>query len=176
MGLDAFVCCDCYEKGQLHELPPRPEYVRMSKNGQLFCENPDFEQAKHVSWADPRWQAAVEKDIEFDRWLAERACSHQDGILVHHWIGNLGLVVSLRQELKRQAQRFPILLNKVLYSALHTGDYLTVDTVNQLGQELELLATFQCVDPDIDSYMHDFYQKMVELREAALSVSKPIAF
>ena len=41
MGLDAFVFCDCYEKGELLEPPPRPELVYITETGRLECKSDD---------------------------------------------------------------------------------------------------------------------------------------
>ena len=41
MGLDAFVFCNCYEKGKLREPPPRPGLVFVTENGSLDCKSDD---------------------------------------------------------------------------------------------------------------------------------------
>src|SRR5437667_8483205 len=110
MGLDAHVNCNCYETGKLRELPPQPEFLRVREDGGLDWDNPDWGRVKNLGSNDPDWQAAIAKDIAFDRWLSERACEHEDGILVHHRIGNAGLVGELQKELSREAHMFPIIL------------------------------------------------------------------
>src|SRR5262245_41867477 len=124
MGLDATVYCDCFETGTLKELPPCPS-VLVSDDGSLDCRSEDLNTLQ-----------------AFDQWLWHRACSHPSGIFLHHRIGNLAQVGLLRNELRREAAAFPILLTKVLYSGTHAGDYLTLNDVSDVKVELELLGSF----------------------------------
>ena len=174
MGLDARVYCNCYETGKLREPPPYPDLIRIAEYGGLYFANPDWEQVKHLGWASSEWQAAINKDIEFDQWLALNACEHPDGVLVHHRIGNMWRVSDLRQELGREPQKFPAILGKVLYSGIHAGDY--VKDFEQLKIELGPLSAFRCSTSELDQYMQYFHQQMSELVAAALSVNKAICF
>ena len=114
--------------------------------------------------------------LSFDKWSRRGACSHPSGILVHHYIGNLALVDLLRSELEREALRFPILLNKVLYSGSHSGDYLTLDDIAALPVELDKLALVVCSTQPNQEYIECFRRQMIELVEAAERVRKPISF
>jgi hypothetical protein len=75
MGLDATVYCNCFEMGMLREPPPCPDIVHVTPDGSLDCKSDDLDTL-----------------LSFDRWLLERACEHENGILLHHRIGNLALV------------------------------------------------------------------------------------
>jgi hypothetical protein len=161
MGLDATVYCDCYEKGRLREPPPGGEGLRVYTDGSLGREHDDGE---------------LESDLAFDQWYYFRACEHSDGVLVGHHLGNIALIDLLRGELQREVERFPILCSRVIYSGTHAGDYLQVELIPDLQQELELLREFQCSSREADQYMKDFREKMFELASAALSIGKPIAF
>ena len=75
--------------------------------------------------------------IAWDTWRAQSACEHPKGQLLHHRLGNISLIGSLRAELQRESVRFPILLGKVVHSGSHAGDYLPVGVVKNLQAELD---------------------------------------
>jgi hypothetical protein len=159
MGLDATVYCDCYETGRLRESPPNPHLISVAPDGSLDCRSDDLDTL-----------------LEFDRWLLERACEHENGVLLHHRIGNLAQVALLRSELNREAGKFPVVLGKVIYSGTHGGDYLTLNDVRLLEGELKQMDGFVCSDKANQEYVEWFRQQMKELAEAALTVGKPISF
>lgn len=161
MGLDAFVYCDCYEKGRLREPPPAGVTLRIEDDGALGREQND---------------GTLESDLAWDGWRAKRACKHGGGILLHHRLGNIGLIGLLRAELQHEADRFPILVTKVIYSGSHAGDFLRADEVPTLQRELELLSEFRCSSRKADRFMAAFREQMSELATTALSISKPMAF
>jgi hypothetical protein len=115
-------------------------------------------------------------DLALDNWLSECACDHPGGILVGHRIGNIGLVGLLRNELRRSKELFPLLLEKVLYSGTHCGDYLPTDDLLMLREEIDRLAGFTCANEEHQDYMEEFRQQMEELVESALAVDKSIVF
>jgi hypothetical protein len=161
MGLDAFVYCDCYEKGRLREPPPSGVLLRVEPDGWLGPEHDD---------------GTLESGLAWDRWREQRACEHVSGILLHHRLGNIALVGLLRAELRRETDHFPILTAKVIYSGSHTGDFLAVETIPALQRELELLREFQCTTRESADFMSEFREQMSELATVALSVGKPISF
>ncbi len=161
MGLDAFVFCDCYEEGRLREPPPIGVTLRVEPDGALGREHDD---------------GTLESDLAWDMWREQRACEHGGGILLRHRLGNIALVGLLRAELQREADRFPILATKVVYSGSHAGDFLSIETIPALQRELELLREFRCSTREAASFMSDFRAQMSELATTALSVGKPIAF
>jgi hypothetical protein len=81
MGLDAVVYCDCFERGRLREPPPPGCNLSVSDDGSLLCGSED-----------------LEVQLAFDQWQLERACEHELGVLLHHYIGNIALVAALRDE------------------------------------------------------------------------------
>ena len=159
MGLDAFVFCDCFEKGRLREPPPRPELVYVIDNGRLECDSDDPEILE-----------------EFDIWIRDRACKHEEGILTGYYIGNATLIAELWNELTNEAQKFPVLLGKVLYDGTHCGDFLNKSDIIRLKVEIKRLSKFRCRDSRMQEYMQTFQQQMSNLVDCALSVGKPIAF
>ena len=159
MGLDAKVYCNCFEIGRLKQLPPEPALVYVCPDGSLNCRNEDLEVL-----------------LEFDEWLRGSACEHKDGVLLHYRIGNIALVGLLREELKREATRFPVLLEKVLYNGVHAGDYLSLDMILKLQSESKELAKFAVSDKTSQGFVGEFEKQMQGLVDAALSVRKPISF
>jgi hypothetical protein len=159
MGLDATVYCNCFESGRLEESPPNSSSVYVAPDGSLDCKSEDLEAL-----------------LVFDTWLRESACEHKDGVLQHHYIGNLALVGLLREELKRESEKFPTLIEKILYSGTHAGDYLSLADVFDLQVELKALAEFAASDEKKQVYVEGFRLQMQELIGAALSVGKPISF
>jgi len=161
MGLDAFVFCDCYEKGRLREPPPGNVSIRVAEDGSL---------AREID------RVSLKNDLAWDWWQECLACVHVGGVLVHHRLGNISLIGSLRTELQREASRFPILLSKVVYSGSHGGDFVSIDLIPTLRNELETLRDFQCKTRESDGFMFRFRDQMLQLVAASLSVDKPIVF
>jgi hypothetical protein len=159
MGLDAYVYCACFELGRLREPPPVSVEIRVAANGKLEWETDD-----------------PLVDLALDFWLSDLACDHAGGILTGHRIGNIGLVRMLRDELSRSKELFPVLLETVLYSGAHCGDYLPTGELLKLREEVERLEGFTCSDPEYQHYMDEFREEMEDLVESALAVDKPICF
>jgi hypothetical protein len=158
MGLDATVHCNCFEKGRLREPVPIP-MVMVSPDGSLECASENLEEL-----------------MAFDQWLLERACEHPNGILLHHRLGNLDRVGFMRQELQRESESFPVLLNAVFYSGTHAGDYLDLKQVREAQEELSRLERFICLDASNQELLDLFRCQMTELAEVALRIGKPITF
>ena len=64
MGLDAHVCCDCFERGRLRSAPPPGCSLSVCADGSLLCGSDD-----------------LDVQIAFDRWQQSEACEHEDGYL-----------------------------------------------------------------------------------------------
>ena len=161
MGLDAFIFCDCYEKGRLLEHPPSGLSLRVEPDGSVGREQDD---------------GTLESDIAWDMWREQRACEHSGGVLLHHRLGNIGLIGLLRAELQREASYFPILLSQVIYNGSHAGDFLTAETIPALQREIEVLRDFKCSTQKTAIFMAQFRTQMSELATTALLIGKPIAF
>jgi hypothetical protein len=159
MGLEAVVYCNCYETGR-HKTPPPPGIeIIISADGSIQCAHETIESA-----------------IALDARTHKRACDHEDCTLVHHYIGNLALVASLRGTLEQCAERFPIILSKVVYNGIHAGDYLSLEDVRAVQQELKSLPSIACGNGEDQEYLDTFREQMTELVESALALQKPIAF
>jgi hypothetical protein len=159
LGLDAVVYCDCFEKGRLQELPPSGCNVSVSDDGSLLCGSDE-----------------LQIQMRFDDWWYNRACSHQDGILLHQRIGNVALVYALRVELGKTPDKFPLILSEILYSGTHAGDFLSLPTVVQLQSEVNALTHVHCDDSELETSLRNFEKQIRELVECSLHVGKPITF
>jgi hypothetical protein len=159
MGLDACVYCDCFEKGRLCQPPPTGCRLAVAEDGSLFCGSDH-----------------VEVQLAFDQWQLRRACPHEAGVLLRRRLGNTALVGELRAELQQHAERFPLLLSKVLYSGTHCGDFISLAEVERLRPELEVLAGLPCAVPERAGFAREFAAQMRDLVSCALAVGKPIAF
>jgi hypothetical protein len=118
----------------------------------------------------------VKVQLAFDSWQHSQACRHQDGYLVVHYIGNIALVAFLRGELGRWPDRFPLVLSRVVYNGIHSGDFIPAAEVDQLVPEVEALAQVHCPDPEDEKFMRAFEAQLWNLLTAARRVGKPIVF
>lgn len=159
MGLDAHVCCDCFERDRLRSAPPPGCSLSVSSDGSLLCGSDD-----------------LNVQIAFDRWQHSEACEHEDGCLVAYYIGNIALVASLRNELGRWPDRFQVILSRVIYNGMHAGDFIPAAEVPQLVPEVKALAAVRCQDVEMEQFMRGFESQMRELVGGALRVGKPIVF
>ncbi|MBS1793546.1 MAG: hypothetical protein JSS81_06810 [Acidobacteria bacterium] len=159
MGLDACVYCDCFETGRLNERPPFIETIFVCPDGALDCRSED-----------------LHTQLAFDRWLRDRACAHENGVLIHRRIGNMALVSLLRRELSRAAANFPMILEKIVYNGIHAGDFLSLDDVRSLQSELDDLRDFVCSGEREREFLDDFRRQLAELTAASLRFGKPISF
>jgi hypothetical protein len=189
MGLDAFVYCDCVEKGQLKSPPPFPEHFHVDPSG--------FPSLRSTDEGSER---------AHDAWEASSPCPHPSFKFLHRRLGNIAAIQWVRQALHQVSQdpqkEYPILRLKVVYSGSHAGDFLNLDEVRALKQELKALRTVDLVgikltqgelvfSPDgrtVDKtrwetaheaeweFLRGFFSKLEELVEASLNVGKPIAF
>ena len=158
MALDAFVYCDCFERDNLRCDPPRAMKLRVAPNGDVICDAPD----------ESDWHA-------FTAWKLAKACLHQGMILVRHRLGSSAGIDQIRTELQKDALRFPILLEKVVYSGTHTCDWIPLNLLPQLTQELKNVDPDPAHTPAAD-VVRLFKIQIAELIIAAQLARKPICF
>jgi hypothetical protein len=163
MSLNAVVYCDCVEKGQVTIRHPRPDLLFIDETG-----SPD------ISSADPQ-------DIEaHDRWESLRPCRHEHFWLIERWLGNVSLIGSVREVVSQcsndPAREYSLLWSKVVYNGSHSGDFLTLDDVLRLKDEVDRLSGMQGLPSSETTPLAEFLSKLRELVQASLSVKKPISF
>ena len=158
MALDEFVYCDCFERDNLRSNPPAGVKVRVAPSGELMCETEE----------DSAFFA-------FSAWKQARACTHQGMILVHHRLGSTEAIDKLRAALEGHADRFPILLQRVLYCGTHTCDWIPVQAIPRLTNELKKLDSETFPDGIADA-VRVLKIQIAELIIAANLTGKPICF
>jgi len=97
-------------------------------------------------------------------------------MILSHRLGDLALVVLLREQLERCAPDFPTILGAVLYSGAHAGDYLTPDQVEAVRRELRSLRTIHADGQLEEEFLRHFEQQMRDLVACSLKMRKPICF
>lgn len=189
MGLDASVYCDCWEKGKLNSPAPNPEFVTMDESGFLEIESDD----------DQLYFA-------FEEWKSS-ACEHPSMKLVHRRLGNISHIAVLRDIVSQLSsdpkEEFPVTWNKVIYSGSHGGDFLRVDEVRKLKDEIDVLRQKELsnvktprdkqgkrpmfallpggLEPPAGKETYEwcwstFLESMDLLIQASLSINKPLVF
>lgn len=159
MGLDAIVCCNCYETGNLKVAPDPSWGIIVEDDGHIEYSSND-----------------IDMQIAFDKWRMYEACQHEDCILLHHYIGNIARIERLRASLIGSGKTLPIILNKIIYNATHCGDRLDIQTVQNLQSELNVLGDIHCIESQDEDRIRIFENQLRELVLAALEVTKPISF
>jgi len=159
MSLDAVVYCDCYETGRLREPPPPGCRAVVTRDGSLDCVSDDG----GLTGA-------------FFDWLFERACEHENGVLIHHYLGSVGWVNCLQEVFVRSKVSLPMITSRVTYDGLHTGDYIAYSELSLLQADVETLARVHCRNANMEGGVRYFESQMRELVQTALRVKKPIAF
>jgi hypothetical protein len=178
MGLDAWVNCDCFEKGKLRVPPPFPEKIFIGEDGAPDIHADPYEVSESGDASGPGW----EQIRAFDDWEADNPCEHERFTLLHHRIGNISLVGHLRALVAdfspEPAEDYPLVWNAVIYSGSHCGDRIDVETVSLLRTEIERLDANASgmLEGEEREYLKYFCEQMRELCEASLEVRKPIVF
>lgn len=123
----------------------------------------------------------IEELIQHDTWVYE-ACDHEAGVLVQHWLGGGGGIRSLQDRFRTLSSEpeaeYPLIWKRVIYNSTHCGDFIPVDDLEALRQEVihaQQIGLSNLGNGQYRSLQH-FLQQMEELVEAALSVRKPIVF
>jgi hypothetical protein len=113
--------------------------------------------------------------MDFYNWNCD-ACEHEDGVLLHHHLGNIGLIAFFRDVLTPHVDRLEMIVKKIIYNGMHAGDWLSLEDVDQLRSELEVLAQINGQDSEEEKFLRDFEQQLRELAECSRQVGKPIVF
>lgn len=191
MGLDAFVYCDCVEKGRTTIPHPFPDLLYITE-----CGEP--------------WVATDDEDVieQHEQWVAQHPCPHEDFFLDGYFLGNMSAIGFLREAVRQLVgdpeSECPVLWNGVIYSGTHTGDYLTPDEAKQLKRELKKIrklsfekvrlpnsaqelrdlpddqepdrSSWEPITADVQQWMEEILTKLESLADSSAKVNKPIAF
>jgi hypothetical protein len=96
-------------------------------------------------------------------------------ILLRHRLGTENGINALRTELQKEANRYPMLLQKILYSGTHTCDWIPVEAIDPLANEVKQLNVSRA-EREVADALHVFQIQMAELIIAAKHTGKPICF
>ena len=155
MGLDASVRCNCIKEGKARP-HPFPELLAFDETGEPTLKGDRETNLK-------LW-------LKHDKWYRD-SCPHA-GYLVEKQLGNMALVAYVRGFLEDHSPNsFPLLLERVVYSGVHSGDRVTASDVPQLLTETRRLQGLTS-DPLILQFTND----VVELAEASIATGNPIVF
>jgi hypothetical protein len=97
-------------------------------------------------------------------------------VLLHHYIGNIARIERLRASLVESGKAMSIILNKIIYTATHCGDWLDMQAVQNLQSEHYALGDIHCFELQDEDRIRVFENQLRELVLAALEIAKPICF
>jgi hypothetical protein len=155
MGLNAWVRCNCIKDGNT---PPHPfpELLAFDQTGEPILKGDGDIDLK-------LW-------LKHDKWYRD-SCPHS-GSLVQKRLGNIAAIAYVREFLENNSSHsFPLLLERVVYSGTHCGDWVAASDVPQLLAETRRLQSLTD-DPVILQFTND----VVELAEASIATGNPIVF
>jgi hypothetical protein len=89
-------------------------------------------------------------------------------------IGNISAVAWLREQIaSRWCDRCPLILNAVLYSSTHSGDFIPLNQARRIKLEIEGI---DCTEASIPARLATFFEEITQLVNAAEAEGNPIAF
>ena len=89
-------------------------------------------------------------------------------------IGNISAVQWIREQIEtRWASECPVILQSVLHNGTHSGDFIHLDHVRRIKQEI---AAVDSADVSIPRRLATFFDEMRRLITAAETEGNPIAF
>ena len=155
MGLDASVHCNCIKEGKARP-HPFPELLACDETGEPTLRGDSGINLK-------LW-------LKHDEWYRD-SCPH-GGYLAQKHLGNMASVAYVRGFLENHSPgSFPLLLERVVYSGVHSGDCVAAGDVPLLLSEARRVQGLTS-DPLILQFTND----LVELAEASIATGNPIVF
>ena len=112
----------------------------------------------------------------FQHWLHDRACGHEDGVLIHRSIGGTDEVQELRAALGEFSERYGLLRSHVLPDTPEADSIIASEQLPAFRTEVIALGDIHCEDCEKDALIRRFRLQMTELVECAMFAHKPIAF
>jgi hypothetical protein len=105
------------------------------------------------------------------------ACAHGPRAeLISLRLGNATLIELIHELLSRTSERFGILVTRVVYNGVHSGDSILPNEVDALAAELDSLSTVHVAEEDDEQLLRTFQNQLQSLVQASRQVRKPIAF
>jgi hypothetical protein len=158
MGLDGQVRCRCIQDG-FAKPHPFPERLAIDETIEPFLTgNP-----------------TLDENLVHDRWFRD-SCLHH-GYVAQERLGNISSIAQVRELLRSlerdKTARFPILLEKVVYSGTHSGDFLPACESAGLLKEMAAADQLRGI---WDACDREFFTSLRRLCEASLETRNPIIF
>ena len=162
MGLDAHVRCNCIKEGKTKPFP-FPGRLRFEECGEPFLDDGNGKPSRDLA-----------ELLVFDQWADDPGCEHK-GTLIRTRIGNISYIAHIRSWVESKeiqfGKRFPILLQRVVYSGSHAGDWIDHADAQRMLEELNNIETTA-----EDELQREFVQTMRQLCDASVTSSNPIMF
>jgi hypothetical protein len=159
MGLDAHVYCRCIQDGKAkaHPFPG------------LLTYDP-------INGADLRDGATDEQIAANDKWFY-RSCQHE-AVAASERLGNMTWIAEVREVLRgrEKGKDFPVLLRKVVYNGIHSGDHLSMEDVIKLQKEIAKAKLIRLPDRETSKMFKDFVRSIDRLCKASIKTGNPIVF
>jgi hypothetical protein len=112
----------------------------------------------------------------FAHWLHDRACEHEDGVLIHRSIGDTSEVSQLRAALGEFSERYHILRSQLVLDASQAESIVARERLPALRAEVIALGDVHYGDQEADDLIRRFELQMIELVECAMLADRPVVF
>lgn len=93
---------------------------------------------------------------------------------IHKRLGNANMIAEIVDKLSTILSKDSILLSKILYSGSHSGDTISIDSLNKLGLEINFVR--ERIPKDRSPLLDVFFNDITELIEMARMQGNPIVF
>lgn len=125
MGLDAWVYSNCVKEGKA--LPhPFPQLLAFDETGEATLKSGG--------------EISLELWTTHDKWYRD-SCPHS-GQLIEKRLGNIALIAHVRGFLEdNSANDFPLLLGRVVYNSVHSGNWIPARDTPRLMNEVKKLQS-----------------------------------
>lgn len=112
-------------------------------------------------------------ELEFVNAQLDEAVAPDALVACDQRLGNASMIAWLAKEIRLRCDACPLLLEAVLFSASHAGDFIAIEQIECLEQEVKLLLAQELsMSPELGVFLDSMYA----LTEAAKSNQNPIVF
>lgn len=115
---------------------------------------------------------AVSGQLYFDDTELEKKHWARLQPVAHHRIGNIAMVSFLRQEVTGILGPHCLIVRKVLYNGVHSGDTIPISEAGQLGEEVSKLRHAGVHSQETSQFL----LQLEDLIQAAIREGNPIVF
>ena len=112
-------------------------------------------------------------EIDYDDGIGPLGHDREDLYAIEIRIGNVWTVADLRYEVETRLPGKSVLMDSVIYSGSHAGDFLPFAQLDNLEEEIKLLKAYP--EP-LPAHLQEFLNEMTMLIDAARREQNPIVF